>query len=266
MRLVVLACAAAAAVALVPTANAQTPSGKDDRVSLMVNGQTLTNSDGGWGASAMWLHNFSADTIMGIGAEHESIGDARWNFGRFTANHGFGEASTRTNVYFDIAEGSGKDLVHDYNYSIVTLGVYQNVTRQFSVQLEDKQIDVDTSKGNLPKLGLAYLWSPSLSTSVAYAHSVSGTLDTRLYMGRVDGYTKTMNFFAGLANGQAAPIVINLPANIPRPGFILHEYYVGMGRNFSRADTQLILDYARLGDSDHWTLTFNAMLHKAVAR
>jgi hypothetical protein len=228
----------------------------------MVSGHRLTNTDGGWGAAALWLHNFNANTIIGVGGEHETLGDADWNFGKLTFNHGFGDASSRTNLYFEASEGSGSDLTHDYDYSIVTAGVYQNLSRQFTLQLEDKQIDVDTAQGNLPKLGMSYRWTPGLSTSVGYAYSVSGTLDTRLATARVDGYTKTMNVFAGLANGQAAPIVINLPPGTPVPGFILHEYYVGVGRGFSRADTTLVLDFARLGDSNHWTLTFNATLHK----
>ncbi len=36
-----------------------------------------------------------------------------------------------------------------------------------------------------------------------------------------------MNLFAGLANGQAAPVVTGLPLGTPVPGFILHQYYVG---------------------------------------
>ncbi len=257
------ACGAVAFLALAGAANAQTASGKDDRLAVMVSGATLTNTNGGWGASALWLHNFSADTLLGVGGEHQSIGDARWNFGKLTLNHGFGAAQTRTNLYLDAAEGSGHDRVHDYDYSIVAVGAYQNLTRQLSIQLEDKQIDVDTSKGNLPKIAVGYVWTPRLSTTVGYTRSVSGSLDTHLAMARIDGFTKTMTLFAGLANGLASTIAIDAPLP-PGAGrsLILHEYYVGMGRDFSRADTKLILDFSRLPDSNHWTLTFNTTLHK----
>ncbi len=254
--------AAMVLLACISAANAQDASGKQDRLALMVSGHRLTNTDGGWGASALWLHNFSADTIFGIGGEHQTLGDADWNFGKLTFNHGFGAAETRTNLYLEVNEGTGEDLIHDYDYSIVAVGMYQNLTRQFTLQLEDKQVDVDTTQGNLPKLGLSYLWTPRFSTSVGYAHSVSGNLDTRLTTARIDGYTKTTNLFVGAANGQAAPIVINLPPGTPVPGFILHEYYMGVGRAFSRADTTLVLDFARLGESNHWTLSFSATLHK----
>ena len=51
---------------------------------------------------------------------------------------------------------------------------------KFSVQLEARQIDIDTTHGNLPKLGLTYLWTPRLLTNVSYAHSVGGNLGTEL--------------------------------------------------------------------------------------
>lgn len=256
------ACAALAFLAFAPATNAQDASGKDDRLALMVAGHSLTNTNGGWGAAALWLHNFSANTLMGLGVESQTIGQARWTFGKLTFNQGFGQAEHRTNLYLDASEGSGHDNLHNYDYSIVTVGMYQNLTHQLTLQLEDKQINVDTAQGNLPKIGLQYLWTPHFQTSLAYAYSVSGTLYTKLAIGRIDTYTKTVNVFAGLANGQAAPVVTGLPVGTPVPGFILHQYYVGIGRAFSRADTTAVLDYQRLGDSNHWTLTFNAMLHK----
>ena len=230
----------------------------------MVQGATLTGTSGGWGGSALWVHNFNADAILAVGGEHQSIGDARWNFGKLSFNYGFGQASERTNVYIEASEGSGHDNVHSYDYSIEAIGFYQAITRQWILQLEDRRIDVDTVKGHLPKLGVQYWWSPTLATSVAYAYSQDKDIDTQLLTARLDASVKNTNFFAGLANGPAAPIVTNnIVAPIgPHPSVILHEYYIGIGRPFSRADITTVLDYARLGTSNHWTLTFSAMLHK----
>ncbi len=250
---VALGCASQA-IAAVPTS--------DDRLALMVSGATLTGTNGGWGTSATWLHNFSADTIMGLGAEHQSIGDADWNFGTLNITHGFGEADRRTTLYLEAHEGSGKDAAHSYDYSIVAGGAYQNLTRQLTLLFEDKQIDVDTDHGNLPKIGFQYLWSPAFSTTLSYAYSVSGTLDSKIVSGRIDGYGTRMNYFAGVANGRAAPILINEVTNDRIPGGILHEYYVGAGRSFSRVDTTVVLDYVKLSGSEHITLTFNCILHK----
>ncbi|HEV7716341.1 MAG TPA: hypothetical protein VGO53_12135, partial [Steroidobacteraceae bacterium] len=233
MRRELVAWGACAAALVYASQGIAAVSEKDDRLALMASGATLSGTNGGWGASATWLHNFSADTISSLGGEHQSIADADWNFGSVSLTHGFGEASRRTTLYAEAHEGSGKDNVHSYEYSIVAVGAFQNLTRQLSLQLEDKQINVDTEDGNLPKLGLQYLWSPKLSTTVAYAYSVSGSLDTRLTTVRIDGYGKTMNFFGGAANGRASPIVVNYqPGSQIRddlPGKILHEYFVGIG-------------------------------------
>jgi hypothetical protein len=231
----------------------------------MASGATLTGTNGGWGGAAMWLHYFNANTVAGLGGEHQSLGDARWNFGKVSVSHGFGEASARTNLYLEGNEGTGKDRTHDYDYSIWGVGVYQNLTRQLILQLEGKHVDVDTARGNLPKVGLQYLWSPAFATSVGYAHSFNDTIQmrTRLASARIDGYTKTVNFFVGAANGQTAAILINPNSETEhdRPS-ILHEYYAGVSRSFSRADTTLALDFSRLNANNHWTLTFNATLHK----
>ncbi len=36
--------------------------------------------------------------------------------------------------------------------------VSQSLSSKFSVQLETREIDIDTTNGNLPKLGLTYVW------------------------------------------------------------------------------------------------------------
>jgi hypothetical protein len=260
-----LAGAVTAAASLTPAANAQSPSGRDDRLALMASGATLTGTDGGWGASTLWLHNFNANTILGLGGEHQSIADARWNFGRLTFNYGFGQAPERTNLYFEVAEGRGHDHVHDYDYSILTAGLYQNITKQWILQLEDKQIKVDTVEGNLPKVGVQYWWGPRVATSVAYAYSTKPSLDTQLATARIDASIKRVSLFAGLGNGQASPIAVGSPIAIlgPLPSVGYHQYYAGFGQTFSRVDTTVVLDFTRLGKtSDHWTLTFNALLHK----
>ncbi len=237
-------------------------SGRDDRLAVMAQGTTLTGTDGGWGASALWLHNFNTTTVLGVGGEHQTIGDADWNFGILSFNYGFGQAEHRTTLYVDGRQGSGDDLTHSYDYAIYSAGLYQNLTKQLSLQLEDKQIDVDTVQGNLPKLGLQYLWTPSLSTAVSYQHSVSGNLGTRITTVRIDSYQKGVNYFAGAANGQATPVIINLQTDLRIPAMVLHEYFIGVGRPGSRADLSVLLDYSKLADSEKWTLSFNAMLHK----
>jgi hypothetical protein len=234
-----------------------------DRLTLLAAGSRLTDGAGndydGGNGSIGWVHNFNANTILGASATHNSIAGARWTFGTLTLAHGFGQADRRTNVYAEVQEGSGEDDVHSYNYSIVTAGLVQNLTRQLSLTLEDKQIDVDTVRGNLPKIGLQYLWTPTFATSVTYAHSVSGTVGTKLWSYRLDKFGKTVNFLAGGSTGKASPVIINL--QIASAGLTTNQYFVGASRAFKRTEFLLIADYLEVGDNDRYTLTLNCTVH-----
>lgn len=237
-------------------------SGVDDRLAVTLSGATLTGTNGGGAATLGWLHNFSANTVLGISGDYQRLGDARWKFGSLNLAHGFGEASRRTNLYVEGHEGSGEDRVHSYDYSIYAAGVFQNLTRQLAIQLEDKQIDVDTVEGNLPKIGVQYLWTPALLTTLTYSHSVSGNLGTRVGSLRVDRYGKGVNLLAGVAGGQTSPIVINLPATgetdtVPQD---LRQVFVGATWPFPRADVGFLADYQKLESSERFTLSFTCMV------
>lgn len=241
-----------------------------DRLALMVSGASLSGiedvsgtriggSDGS-GASISWLHNFNANTIAGIGAEHQRIDEARWTMGVLNLAYGVGQANSRSNFYFEGKNGSGEDDVHDFTYAMYTVGLIQNVTRQFAILIEDKQVDIDTTHGNLPKLGIQYLWSPSLLTQAAYAHSLTDSLGTRLWSARADYYGKKVNLFAGGATGHASPVVINFQTGLPIPGFKTHEGFVGITKPFSRADITVLADYIKIGDLERVTLTLNGIV------
>jgi hypothetical protein len=231
-----------------------------DRLTLMVQGSTLTNTDGGGGASIGWLHNFNANTILGVGGQYQYIGGARWKYGSLNLSHGIGEAGRRSTFYAEAHQGSGRDRVHSYDYGIYVAGVVQSFTKQLSLQLEDKHIEVDTVRGNLPRLGLTYYWGPTLSTNIAYAHSVSGNLDTRLTSLRVDRYGKTVNVLAGASTGQVSPVVIDLITG-DSPSVVAHQYFLGVTKPFPRTDVTLLADYIRLASSERFTLSLNFTVH-----
>ena len=230
-----------------------------DRLTLMASGSTLTDADDGAGAAIGWLHNFRSGAIVGLGAEYQTIADSEWKFGSLSFAMGRGQANSRTNFYADIHEGSGNDDTHSYDYSVVAAGFYQNVTRQLSIQLEDKQIDIDTTHGNLPKLGAQFLWSPTLLTGVSYAHSVSGDLGTRLWSLRIDRFGKKVNLIAGGATGKASPAVVDLQG-IRTPGVTLHEGFVGIAKPFSRVDLTLLGDYIKIAGTERFTVTLNGTI------
>jgi PAS domain-containing protein len=233
-----------------------------DRLTLSANGSSLTDTDGGVGGSISWLHYFTPEAIFGVGAEHQTIADAQWTFGTLRGSLSFGEPATRSNIYAEAQYGQGDDNGRDFDHIVGVLGISQSFTNKFSVQLEGRQIDIDQSRGNLPKLGLTYVWSPHLLTNVAYAHSFGGNLGTEITTLRIDHYGQYVNFMLGGAFGSADPAVVNLQPGLNLPARNLKEGFIGVGKSFSRGELQLFGDYLELADSEKVTvtLTFTAYL------
>jgi len=123
--------------------------------------------------------------------------------------------------------------------------------------LEDRQIDVDTTHGNLPKLTASYFLTPALESSIAYAHSVGGNLGTKLLSVRIDRFAAPLNWFAGGATGKASPEVVNLKTGVAQPGQTLKEVYIGASKSLAGAKLTLVADFLDLGGIKRTTLTAN---------
>jgi hypothetical protein len=236
-----------------------------NRLILSANGVRLTGIDDGGGGSLNYLHYLAPDALIGIGAEHQFIADSRWTFGSLRASYGFGALDRKTTLFGELHLGEGDENERDFDYGVAVVGVSQSLTSKFSLQLEAREIDVDLSDGNLPKLGLTYVWSPRWLTSVSYAHSVSGNLGTELTSARIDHYGQHVNVFIGGAFGSADPVVLNLPPGAGQPVNNLKEGFAGLGKAFSRGEVQLVGDYLESGESERITvtLTFTAYFGRA---
>src|SRR5882757_10472744 len=234
----------AAVLLLTPCVVFGTASTADDRIALSVDGSTLTGTNGGGGGSVGWLHNFDADSLAAVAVEHQVIANARWTFGSLSGSLTRGSGGARYTFYGEVHEGAGEDGPRAFHYSTQAVGVIGTWFHRFSAQLEDRQIDVKNIHGNLPKLGLSYLWNPHLLTSVAYAYSVNGNLGTRLTSIRIDTYGSKLSFLAGVAFGQASAIVLGNVADqvvVLAPGHQLKEGYVGVTRSLPRLRSDLTL-------------------------
>ena len=235
----------------------------DDRIALSADGATLTGTSGGGGGSVGWLHNFNADALAGVSAEHQVLGVARWTFGSVNGSITRGPDGQRYTLYGEAHEGSGYDGARNFHYAIEAAGVVGTFFHRLSVQLEDKQIAVEATHGNLPKINVAYLWNPHLQTQASYSYSVSGNLGTHLAGFRVDNYNAAVDLLAGVAFGQAAPaIILNFQSGFV-PARQLHEVYAGISKPFPRlrSDLTLVADYQNLSGFKHATLTVNYIFH-----
>lgn len=245
---------------LAPYAVSAATSTAADRISVIGNGSTLTGTDGGEGGSLTWLHNFNTDTLLTVGAEHQRLGVAHWTFGSLSGSVAREIGGGRYNFYAEGHEGAGEDGPHALHYRIEAVGASGTYFHQLTVLLEARRIDVETTHGNLPKIGVSYLWSPQWLTSVTFQDSAGGNLGTELTGLRVDHYSQAVNLLAGGVYGRASPTILSL--GIVSPGHILREGYVGASKTFGRrTDVSLTTDFLNLSGSKRWTLTLGFMFH-----
>jgi hypothetical protein len=247
------------------------PSAVDDRILIGLQGESLTNTSGGGGGSLGWLHNFDADTLAGVGVEHQMLANSHWTFGSLNASHTMGEASQRYTIYGEAHEGGGNSGNRALNYHIEALGLVGTYFSRLSVSLEDRQFFVDTVSGNLPKLGVSYLWNPHLQTTASYSYSIGSNLGTRLASAKVDVFSPGVNWLGGFSFGQATAAVLTGSNSVGvetfAPGLRVKEGYVGatVPLPSARSEISLIVDYQKLSnqfrDSNRFQGNLNYVFH-----
>jgi hypothetical protein len=261
--------AAAALIAPLGALQAATP-GEDDRIVFSGNGESLTGTNGGAGGSLAWLHNFNESALAGVGVEHQSLANAHWTFGSLNGAYTTGPSDERYSFYGEVHEGGGNSGNRALQYHVEALGVIGTYFKRLSLSLEDRQIYIDTVSGNLPKLGVSYLWNPHVQTALTYSYSIGSNLGTRLTAGRIDIFNPGLNILAGFSFGQATAAVLSYVGTTPEiaaPGLHLKEGYVGATLPLPRvrSEVTLIVDYqdlsSRLAESKRVQGTLNYVFH-----
>jgi hypothetical protein len=233
----------------------------EDRLLFSADGAWLTGGSGGGGGSALWSHIFAPQDAIGAGAEYQQIADAHWTNAVLSGSLALGNGTPATALYAEAHEGAGDIAAHAFDYSVVTAGLLYTATPWLTAQLEARRIDVDTSHGNLPKLGLSLRVAQPLLVSVSYADTAGGNLGTRLGSLRLDYAGPALTALAGAASGRAAPAVLNLLGQVVQPSPKLAEFFAGVGRSFGRADWQLLADYQDIEGFKRTTVTLLCTLH-----
>jgi hypothetical protein len=246
-------------IALSVTAGAALPSAAaadtDDRLSVTGNASALTGDHAGGGGAVGWLHNFTDSTLFDVEGEYEALANAHWEFGTLSASTSFGPPDGKLSLSAEAHEGAGHIGTQPFDYRIEAAGIARSFGTQLSLQAEDRQFDVDTTHGKLPKLGASFAWTPAVATGVAYAHTVSGNLGTDLLSLRIDTYSTAVNLLAGGAFGTASPAVLNLETGVIQPGKRLNEGFLGCATPLSNGKLTVVGDYLDLGGIRRVTLT-----------
>ena len=205
-----------------------------------------------------------SDSIVGLGAEYQRIANTHWTFGTLSGSTTRAASNGKLSIYGEVQKGAGDFGAQGFDYSVVDAGVIRTFNQKFSLQVEDRQIDIFTTHGNLPQIQAAARWNPRWLTTVAYAHSVSGNLGTDLGSMRIDRYMPTINLFAGGALGKAAPVALGVETEVVQPPGTLREVFLGASKSLRRADFTLVGDYLDLASRRQVTVTLSCILHLRV--
>ena len=245
------ATAAAATPAPVPAA---APAGQpSDRLILSGDGASLTGTNGGGGGSVGYLHSFSPGALAGAGVEYQKLDTANWTFGSLNAAYSHPlTQNTRWDVHGEIHEGAGRVAGESFRYGIEALGIGSSIPGGLVLDLEERQIDVGTDHGSLPKVTVSKAWGTHLLTTGAYAHSFGGNLNTNYTLARVDFYSALVNLILGGSVGHINPVVLSIDGVLQGQSLHSNEVFAGAGRRFGRFELSLLGDYIDLQGTKHF--------------
>jgi hypothetical protein len=234
----------------------------DNRVTLGGDWATLTGTRGGEGGNIGYLQQFTPHTSVGIGAEYQRLASAWWAFGSLNGaySHALTDHST-WDFHADAHEGRGESNHRFFGYDIAGAGLGVAVPGGVSLDAEDRWLDVDSSRGFLPKLTLAKSWNTHWLTTLAYARSYTGNLNTSYGLARVDFYGRGFNLLAGGDVGRVAPAVLNIDGVLRAEARNFTEVFAGIGKTISRVDLTLLGDRIDLLGIKHLTVTLDLTIH-----
>jgi hypothetical protein len=258
--------AAAPPPAPVAAAGAEQEFQPDNRIILSGNYETLTGTSGGEGGSINYLGQPGPSGLLGVGAEYQKLATSNWEFASFSGAYtGAMGARSHWSVHGEAHEGVGRTSTSagssNFDYSIVAAGGGLTAPGGLSFDLEERQIDVSTSHGSLPKLTLAQPFGRHLLTSLAYAHSVGGNLDTNYGLARVDIFGPGYGFIVGGSYGRVTPAVINIQGVLLVEARHLSEIFLGVTKTIAHVDLTLLGDDQDLEGIKRVTVTLNMTIH-----
>lgn len=235
-----------------------------DRLVISGNGSTLKGSSGGGGGSLAWLHDFNS-AVLGVAGEYQTLANAHWAFGSLSGSVIAGSPGEKWTLSGDVHLGTG-DIgtsrgLRPFDYDVEGAGVSGTFGGKLTVQLEDRQYDVDTTHGMLPKIALGYLLTPHVQATVSYSRSATGNLGTELETLRIDHYGRAVNWLAGGAAGHVAPPIVNVYTGSTGSAPQYREGFLGISKAFSATDWSVLGDYLDVAGQKRITLTVVCTLH-----
>jgi hypothetical protein len=201
---------AAAFVALLWLAGAESAAGDETPDFLYVSGEADHFSPGGGGGAGgvLWTHGFSEKLVSEAGGYAYSLEGTSWAYGKIGATL---IPSPRTILHLEANVGGGTQAGAGIEYQAFRGALTQGlVTGRLWADLESQYIRFGDSNGNVLKLGAIVAPVRNLSGRLAYYFSTGGNLGARYVTLRLDLQRRRVGLFAGFSVGHSRPELLNL--------------------------------------------------------
>lgn len=230
----------------------------DDQFTVSVNGSSLTGTDGGGGGAVSWIRE-NANFSTGLGGEYETLGDAHWGFGSISAavvpqSSSHGNFSVSGEIDYGGGVSGAPGIGGHFAYDAATVDARLALRDDVSVQVTDRQVDIDAVHGNLPTIsfGAAYaFWYLSGS----YTRSATGNLGTEIASLRLDCRGQRFGIFGGLSTGKTSPALTSVGSGTVLSSSRYRGASVGMSTWRTQRQYSLVFDYVSVGAIKSATLT-----------
>ena len=243
------------------TATAQTvaPAARSASLDTLVANAERTDiaagPQGGTG-SIEWVHT-SSRNAFNAGLISSSIGETSWTYGRAGAMR---RPFERTTVQGQADVGVGHERQRKYGYRAAQGSIaYELVDNRLALEFQDRYIDVDSSSGNIVKLGLTVLPVRPLSVAAALHASTNGNVDARSASLKVEAHFGGRAVIGGMSAGRSQPVLLGLSANAA-VAQTLREAFGGVTVPVKRVRVTLLVDSLELGPTRRRSLIMTWMV------
>jgi hypothetical protein len=242
---------AASAALLCCLASARADAATSEVVVAGLNLQQMPSADGG-SIGVSWVR--AADThVITAGTEISNIGPSQWSVVRVTAAQLRGGRPALSGS-LDVGPGSNGD--DRFTFLKVGLGLSGSVTERWTLFGQSTYVDVEPVSGNIVAIGGETRRSNGLSFRLETSQSVSGTLDERSHIARVDYRKQTPYYMAGIVATTTNSRLSLGAAPTETSATRVRQLFLGMSFPIGRKDLTIALDVGKAGDVRRSGLSF----------
>ncbi|MGH8584105.1 MAG: hypothetical protein ACREWG_15290 [Gammaproteobacteria bacterium] len=224
---------------------------------VIINGRIddLRSDAVGGGGSLNFVHTTPSGNTVLAGLAGFDVGESRWGFG--TLGGAFRPRPPLT-LQGEINYGSGHGEQGGFSYFIGKGGFhYELLAKRLYLKFEDQYFNIDDTQGHLLRGGVLVQVTSTLTADFDYAESVSGNLNTRFILGRLDFYSQWGRFLAGVATGRATPEIFDGVVRREADPQDTLEVFAGIAIPISRYEITLAVSHLDLEATSRTPLTLS---------